>query len=304
MKNTLKYFYNIEVYNVRQNGNVFFIESNSGILALQNCNNYIEVMDEIYQLNLYLNYNNIYTYTIVKNKFNSLITTINENNYVLLKIDNHYNDDVTLKMIYDFQYKIDDNFRKNNLKFLSANNWKDLWIKKVDYFEYQVSEFGLNFPLIRESIGYYIGMAENAISAMNSVLNNDLYLQHRRLDINSKCYDFYNPLNLIFDTRIRDFCEYYKSDFIYNQDYKKDIRFTDYVEGNNFTANELNLFYIRMFFPSFYFDMYERVVNEKENEKKLKKILLRVNEYQLLLGEMEEYLVRFVIVPHIEWISY
>lgn len=304
MKNTLKYFYNIETKNIRQSGNVFFIETNSKIFAFQNCDNYIDQIDNIYELNIYLNYNNIYVYRIIKNRFDNIITRVNENNYILLEINSDYNKNITLNMIYEFQYKLDDNLIKSTFKGLNASNWKSLWMQKIDYFEYQVSEFGLKYPLVRESIGYYIGMAENAICMINDyTLNDSLYLQHRRIDANSRYYDFYNPLNLIFDTRVRDFCEYYKSNFIYNLRYKEDIKIINYLEKNNYTTNELKLFYIRMFFPSFYFDLYEKVVNNNEDEKRLKKILLRVNEYQLFLYELTSYFSSFLMLPHIEWIS-
>ena len=304
MKNTLKYFYNIETKNIRQSGNVFFIETNSKIFAFQNCDNYIDQIDNIYELNIYLNYNNIYVYRIIKNRFDNIITRVNENNYILLEINSDYNKNITLNMIYEFQYKLDDNLIKSTFKGLNASNWKSLWMQKIDYFEYQVSEFGLKYPLVRESIGYYIGMAENAICMINDyTLNDSLYLQHRRIDSNSRYYDFYNPLNLIFDTRVRDFCEYYKSNFIYNLRYKEDIKIINYLEKNNYTTNELKLFYIRMFFPSFYFDLYEKVVNNNEDEKRLKKILLRVNEYQLFLYELTSYFSSFLMLPHIEWIS-
>ena len=304
MKNTLKYFYNIETKNIRQSGNVFFIETNSKIFAFQNCDNYIDQIDNIYELNIYLNYNNIYVYRIIKNRFDNIITRVNENNYILLEINSDYNKNITLNMIYEFQYKLDDNLIKSTFKGLNASNWKSLWMQKIDYFEYQVSEFGLKYPLVRESIGYYIGMAENAICMINDyTLNDSLYLQHRRIDANSRYYDFYNPLNLIFDTRVRDFCEYYKSNFIYNLRYKEDIKIINYLEKNNYTTNELKIFYIRMFFPSFYFDLYEKVVNNNEDEKRLKKILLRVNEYQLFLYELTSYFSSFLMLPHIEWIS-
>ena len=304
MKNTLKYFYNIETKNIRQSGNVFFIETNSKIFAFQNCDNYIDQIDNIYELNIYLNYNNIYVYRIIKNRFDNIITRVNENNYILLEINSDYNKNITLNMIYEFQYKLDDNLIKSTFKGLNASNWKSLWMQKIDYFEYQVSEFGLKYPLVRESIGYYVGMAENAICMINDyTLNDSLYLQHRRIDANSRYYDFYNPLNLIFDTRVRDFCEYYKSNFIYNLRYKEDIKIINYLEKNNYTTNELKLFYIRMFFPSFYFDLYEKVVNNNEDEKRLKKILLRVNEYQLFLYELTSYFSSFLMLPHIEWIS-
>ncbi len=304
MKNTLKYFYNIEVKNIRQSGDVFFIETDSDTYAFQNCDNYVEQINNIYELNMYLNYNNIYAYKIIKNKFDNIVTIMNENNYILLKINNDYSKNITLNMIYEFQYKINDNLIKSAFINLCANDWKSLWIRKIDYFEYQVSEFGLKYPLIRESIDYFVGIAENAICMINNYIsNNNLYLQHRRIDVGSKYYDFYNPLNLIFDTRIRDFCEYYKSNFMYNYRCKEEMKIINYLEKADYTITELKLLYIRLFFPSYYFDLYEKVVSKNENENKIKKVVQKVDDYQLFLYELSLYLKQFFILPHIEWIS-
>lgn len=36
-----------------------------------------------------------------------------------------------------------------------------MWVQKIDYFEYQVSQMGKKYPVIRESSIYYVGLAES-----------------------------------------------------------------------------------------------------------------------------------------------
>ena len=154
MENIIKYFYNINVINIRQNSKIIFVEDETNLYAFLNCDNYIENIEEIYKLNKYLIYNNIYMYEIIENKFNEIMT-INENHrFVLIKIDDNYNKKIDINMIYNFQYKIYNEF---NLK---VNDWKMLWMNKIDYYEYHISTNGLKYLILKDSISYFIGMSE------------------------------------------------------------------------------------------------------------------------------------------------
>lgn len=295
MENIIKYFYNINVINIRQNSKIIFVEDETNLYAFLNCDNYIENIEEIYKLNKYLIYNNIYMYEIIENKFNEIMT-INENHrFVLIKIDDNYNKKIDINMIYNFQYKIYNEF---NLK---VNDWKMLWMNKIDYYEYHISTNGLKYPILKDSISYFIGMSENAISALDQIENNDLYIQHRRITCNSTHFDFYNPLNIIIDTRVRDLCEYYKSCIIYKSEYSKNI--IDIIRNMNYTVNEYLLFYIRMLFPTYYFDMYEKVVSMDEEEKSIYRIINKIDYYYLFLQETYTEISKFVILPNIYWIN-
>ena len=57
----------------------------------------------------------------------------------------------------------------NKVVSLYQNDWGNLWSSKVDYLEYQMSELGKNFPTLLNSFSYYVGLAENAISYVNSL---------------------------------------------------------------------------------------------------------------------------------------
>lgn len=296
MENALNYFYNVRIQNIRRRDDTYFIDSGTSLYAFQKCDDFVSKIDAIYQLNAYILYNNIYIYRIVKNKYDGIITSIENSNYILLEIDDQYDKKITLDMIFSFQYKV------QVIPELKVNQWKKLWIDKIDYFEYQMSKVGLKFPIIRESMSYYIGLAENAISALDEILNEDLYLQHRRINKNSTYYDFFNPLNLVFDTRIRDFCEYYKSSFIYDE-YDKFLKISNIFEKINYSDNEIVLFYIRMFFPTFYFDIYEKIMASNENEKKLDMVIKKVDNYQCLLFELNDYLSKKILLPEFKWIN-
>ena len=300
MKDTLEYYYGLDIDELEEldgkyhfkidNQDYFFVFYNRGLEELDDI---INVSSEMFRKGINVN-------KILLNKNNSYLTKVGEYNYILFSVTN-------LNEEYDIfdMVKISEKLVLNNSKSnLYRNNWSKLWSEKVDYFEYQVSEFGLKYPLIRESIDYFVGIAENAICMINNYIsNNNLYLQHRRIDVGSKYYDFYNPLNLIFDTRIRDFCEYYKSNFMYNYRCKEEMKIINYLEKADYTITELKLLYIRLFFPSYYFDLYEKVVSKNENENKIKKVVQKVDDYQLFLYELSLYLKQFFILPHIEWIS-
>lgn len=302
MKNSIKYFYDIETENIRQNGNRYFIEANSKIYALEGCSNYIDDINSIYELNKFMIYNNINVYPIIINNLKEIVTFINNEPYILILLNNNYNDKISMDDVCNYTFKIYDVLNFLDViggDKLKANNWKELWMNKIDYFEYQINQLGLKYPLIRESMGYFIGMAENAVSLLNNAVNDNLYLQHRRIRKNSTMYDFYNPLNIVFDTRIRDLAEYYKSCFIENE--KIDICY--YIQSGNYTTKELMLFYIRMLFPTFYFDKYEYIISERENEQKIVRIVDKISNYEILLKELHDYLGIYIALPNIDWLK-
>ena len=80
------------------------------------------------------------------------------------------------------------------------------------------------------------------------------------------------------------------------------IEFVKY-ENNRLTINSCLLFLSRMFYPTFYFDIYENVLQGKEKEKSLLKVISRINEYEYLLKQIYLYLRSIMNVPEIEWLD-
>ncbi|NLM96471.1 MAG: hypothetical protein GX175_02475, partial [Halanaerobiaceae bacterium] len=63
------------------------------------------------------------------------------------------------------------------------------------------------------------------------------------------------------------------------------------------------LFFTRLLFPTFYFDIYEDIINNGEDEKELLRIINRVNDYEEFLRKIYTYLKTITTIPDIEWLK-
>ncbi len=300
MKNAINYYYNLNPDNIHQTDkNVkFSIGDNHYVLVLID-NNDINI-NNLYELSIKLFERQIYCHQFVPNINKSIITNINGNNYVLLIVFiNNYNK-VELKDLIDFNnITIDPNLK------LKGNNWFKLWTEKIDYFEYQISQFGKQFPIIRESFNYFIGLAETAILFFKMTYqekNNKLSICHRRVRYDDTFFDLYNPLNFTVDLYVRDVAEYFKDKFFNNSvDIYDEV--VNYIELIKFDQNDCIMFFSRLLFPSFYFDIYERIINDGEDEKKLLPVITKVKDYEIFLKNIYLYINNFIRLPDIEWLK-
>ena len=298
MNNFIKFFYNMKVTNTNLIDNYYEFNYN---------NNYYRLYITNEGYNIY-NYNNIYNNNkelinntlmseVILNKDKNIITTYNNINYILLKINCNINKNITLEEIdYLSKTKI-----VNNIK----SNWGLLWSKKIDYLENLISENGKKYPQVVNSFNYFVGMSENAISYYNNIeIDNNMmyYISHKVLRPTDKVDSLYNPLNIIYDYRVRDVAEYIKNSFwtdnhnIYNE-------LNNYLYKNNLSLNEVKLLISRILFPSFYFDLYEDIFNYNKDEKILNNIISRIDEYEEYLNSIIIYFKRFYPIDEIEWLK-
>lgn len=289
MKNAIKYYYNLDPISIRQKNKIFSFSVDKNLYFLINYNE--NNIDKIYEVFNYLSANKIKTNQIIFNNNNQILTNINNDTYVLIKVA------VEIENI-----KIEDIIQFNNIylyvKELDRSNWFDLWSKKIDYLEYQINQVGLRYKMIRESFSYYIGLAEMALCLIkNTDGKKNLVLCHKRIGYNETTFNLYNPLNYIVDYRFRDMCEYFKSAFFNNVNIMPLVK--QYLL--NLTNEEKYLFFARMAFPTYYFDCYEKIINKEIEEKEIIKIISKVGEYELFLSELYLYLNN--ILPEIDWIK-
>ena len=292
MKNTINYYYNLNINTIHQKEkNYYFKVDNKNYLLLK-CSN-IEELDDIYRLNMYLS-QILPVHRIVLNVNNEVITKINDSNYLLLGLFSN-NNKINLNNIIELS-NIRIPFSVDKLK---RNDWYNLWIKKVDYFEYQLSQIGKKYPLIRESFNYYIGLAENAIILVNNIDFNNipLGLSHRR--ITNMSFNLYNPLNIVIDARIRDVCEYFKFCFFNNIDISMELEL--FLSYNSFNIDEAKLFLARMFFPTYYFDLYEKIIDNEIDESEIKKVIIKADNYEKILKQVYYHFKNNQI--NIEWLE-
>lgn len=298
MNNFIKFFYNMKVTNTNFINNYYEFNHNNNYYRLY-------ILNEEY--NIY-NYNNIYTINkelinntlmseIILNKDKNIITTYHNINYILLKINCNINKNITLEEI-DYLSKV--KIVNNN-----KSNWGLLWSKKIDYLEELISENGKKYPQVVNSFNYFIGLSENAISYYNNIdIDNNMiyYISHKVLRPTDKVDSLYNPLNIIYDYRVRDVAEYIKNSFwtdnhnIYNE-------LNNYLYKNNLSLNEVKLLISRVLFPSFYFDLYEDIFNYNKDEKILNNIISRIDEYEEYLNSIIIYFKRFYPIDEIEWLK-
>ena len=298
MNNFIKFFYNMKVTNTNFINNYYEFNHNNNYYRLY-------ILNEEY--NIY-NYNNIYTINkelinntlmseIILNKDKNIITTYHNINYILLKINCNINKNITLEEI-DYLSKV--KIVNNN-----KSNWGLLWSKKIDYLEELISENGKKYPQVVNSFNYFIGLSENAISYYNNIdIDNNMmyYISHKVLRPTDKVDSLYNPLNIIYDYRVRDVAEYIKNSFwtdnhnIYNE-------LNNYLYKNNLSLNEVKLLISRVLFQSFYFDLYEDIFNYNKDEKILNNIISRIDEYEEYLNSIIIYFKRFYPIDEIEWLK-
>jgi spore coat protein YutH len=302
MQNNLKYYYNIEINSfINQKNHHYYFKYNNDYYILCFYDRNLNEIQDLYRLTLYISQQNYYFGNIILNKDNHIVTMIDGYPYVLIR--NHIVNDRQINLLDIKNYSIVvNNFRSNQT---NRFNWADLWSKKIDYYEYQIDHIKNKYPKIIDSIYYYLGMAENAISYIKDTIKPnikyDLYIAHQRIRENDTISDMYNPLNMVIDHVTRDISEMLKMFFFSGQyDYEQ---IDTYLNGLNMTDDDARLLYGRLLYPSLYFDLYEEVINNNLDEKKFLKIIDRVEEYEVFLYRIFLILTKKHQLPDVIWLS-
>lgn len=304
MENIINYYYNITIENIiKQNDNLYF-SSNGNKYCFRIFSNNINLIKDIYNLNNYLS-TFILIDKIILNKYNEILTEYNNNLYILTLINNKtsiedliYNNKA-LPTISNLS-----NIKVPEAKALERNNWEILWGNMIDYYEMQIGQNEKKYPLIRESLDYYIGMAENAISYLVNTKkevkkenSDNMVLAHNNLN-----HSLFDPLNIIFDHKARDLAEYIKLSFFNNN---KDIfkELDEYFFYNRYSLYGIRVLYARVLYPSYYFKLYDKILRGENEEKELKPIISRINEYEDYLYNLSLYLNKYYDIPSVDWLK-
>lgn len=305
MKETLEYYYNLDIDNLEEldgkyhfkieNQDFFFVFYNRGLEELEDI---IEVCNEMFL-------KGINVHEVIRNRDNSFLTKVNEYNYILFKVNN-LSEEYDIFDMVNISNKL---VLNNNKSSLYRNNWSSLWSDKIDFFEYQVRELGVEKNVVKSSFSYYVGLSENAISYVNNAIlkyggvsSGRIVLSHRRVFYPNYKLNYMNPLSFVFDLEVRDVAEYLKSMF-----FKKDIEYCldelkSYLSIRKLNIYEYHMFYARLLYPSYYFDVYDSVMNKNVNEEELVKIVKRSNDYEKFLKITYLEISKYVRLDKIDWI--
>lgn len=295
MKTKIKFFYDLSIEQISEHQNFFVIISQNKIYILKKLydtdENFIAMYNFIkQQKDDYME--------IVSNRENQPITEIEKNKYVLMLIKNSQkNKDV------DFDI-IDSNYMNDNLT-------SDLWIKKVDYYKEQISNFGYGKSELLCSFNYFSGLAENAIQlvllAEKNNINGKKFITHKRIYYPNYYINYYDPTNLTIDYYVRDIAGYIKS-YYFESEFHDIKKIRGILKQNIRTENDLLITYARVLYPTYYFDIFEDyIISENiENEaikQKVNKIVIKSKEYlQYIRDVFKEYL-DYNVIPKIEWLN-
>lgn len=297
MNNFIEYFYGIKVDRVIYNERYYSFKHNDFFYKLYVYNGNVDELKNIYEINKKLTSHTLMS-EIVLNKNNEIVSIYNGNAFLLIKIFVNIYKDITLEEI-SF---IANSLYKDNLSV----NWGMLWSNKIDYLEDLINENGKKYPLIVNSFNYFVGMCENAISYFNNInfdSNIKYVISHKIIKYDDSVEILYNPLNVIFDYRVRDVAEYVKNSFfINNSNVFNELQF--YLTTNNLSLVEVQLLISRLLYPSFYFEMYEDILIDNKEEKILLNIISRLDEYERYLNGVIAFLGQYYAVEGIDWLKH
>ena len=299
MKNALFYYYQINALKLIKEKRYYYFEEGENIYYLYLVDRPLDYVNEVVLLNKYLI--NTKFMTIIYNINGQALSLINNHYYILLK-DNK-NKRFNFNDFYQPYYCFNEMLK---LKLLDHSDWGKLWSSKIDYFEYQKKYIKIKYPILYKSVDYFIGFGENAISyfnAVNSFLKkdyNDMLVVSRRR-VNFDDLSFYNPLNLVIDNKARDVGEYLKYIFI-KDDYNDDLLET-LITNLEYSNYQYALLMARVLFPSFYFDVYESIINGYIKEKEIEKILVRAKDYESYLSKIYILINKNQSIFKIDWLE-
>lgn len=300
MKNIINYYYNINILNLYEVNNKYYFNYKNNDYIFMTFDRLIEDAPVVYNIYLEMKKRRVITNEIILNKDNQILTITNGIPYILIK-DNLRNKSININDIFYFQNNTYNIFNDRRIKRI---NYIEMWESKIDYYEEQNKSLKKQYKIIDDSIDFYIGLGENAISYLinNKVKQVSTFVSHRRIDINKGSFDYYNPVNYIIDSRVRDFSEYIKNSF-FNDKINFDL-VRIYLDYMNFNKDEYILFIGRLLFPTYYFDYYDLVVNKKIDESSLLNIIDKTNDYLTLVKKIFIYIIyqKKTNIPYIEWL--
>ncbi len=265
-----------------------------------------EEFQELFSLNEELIKKGIPTGKFVLNNQNSYITLYEKKQFVLLEMPLNCLEEYNVLDMVSFAEQLIISSKKS---ILYRNSWADLWSAKADYFEYQIRQLGKDKPIILNSFSYYIGMLENAIAYVNNTtkkyqlsVNERITLQRRRVVFPNTLLNYFNPLNYVIDIEVRDIASYFKSLFFNSYE---DL-FTEvhaFFKRRKLGIYGYQLLYARLLYHSFYFDIYEKVMEGEVEESALLPIINKTEEYELFLKDMWEIISMYAPIERLDWIA-
>ena len=290
------YLYNIKFDNIKKYKNYYFFSCNTFAYILSeikgNVNFYINVIS-------FLNNNNLFTYQIIKNIYNENIINYDNKSYCLIYIGSRYNSIVELDELLDF------NKRSRVTILYKLPDWRNLWLRKISFLNQKLNNNKKIFENIKTNYYFYYGLCDSLLlylyqlekSYDKQANNGYMSISHRRIfNCNTKL-NFYNPLNYIVDYYIRDIAEYFNSLYFNESNYLEDLEY--YLKTEKLSKIDASLLFVRMVFPSSFFDYFETLEESYFNHK-----YCEIDEYINYIKKTYELINSYVSIQSISWLDF
>lgn len=304
MKETIEYYYNLNIDElfIEKDNYHFIIDKEDYYFTYfyrtkEDLNDIIECTKELINKGI-----NVHEFLLNINK--EYLTKIDDANYILVKVKNKDN----IISINDMNYYNNKLTLANNKYGLYRNDWALLWSKKIDYIEDQIKQLNIKNIAISSTIDYYIGLTENAIYYVNMISQkfnltfaDKIVLSRKRIYYPNYNLNYFNPLTFIFDLEVRDICEYIKSAFFYGEDAFLELE--SYLKYAKLSIYSYNMLFARLLYPSYYFDLYEQIINKNQNDDLLLKIIAKNKEYEIFLKKAYDLISSYAPLENINWLK-
>lgn len=291
MKNIIKFYYNLVINNFKKINDTYTFDVDGITYSFEPA---VDDPNKVYEIYLLIKNIGLDYEQIVTNKDNSFITYFNSMPYILLKKMINGTKSIDFNDIIRYSVPL-----YKNVKI----GWKELWERKIDYYEYQISQFGIKYQLVSNSFSYYIGLCECAIELLNYLSKDDIvgYLSHKRIVYKENYDSFLNPTSITIDSRVRDIAEFFKCNYI--SDSITDDEFIRNIDGLNLSYNEAILLLARLLYPSYYFDTYDKIIQNQITEDKINVYIEKNASFEASLRKFYYYLRNRYKIPEIEWLN-
>lgn len=305
MKELLKTYYNLYDVEIIENSQYSYFVFRDKKYFLVPYIRSDEELKELLEMNEELLKKGIPTNQFILNNQNSYITLYNGKKYVLLEMQANCLEEYNVLDMVKFSDKLVISSKKS---ILYRNHWAELWSAKADYFEYQIRQLGKDKSIILNSFSYYIGLMENAIAYVNSTtkkyqlsVQERITLQRKRVVFPNVAMNYFNPVHYVIDIEVRDIASYFKSLFFNSyEDLFTEVR--AFLKVRKLGLYGYQLLYARLLYPSFYFDIYEKVMEGEMEENALIPILNKAEDYELFLKDMYFILSQYAPIERVEWL--
>lgn len=306
MKNAITYYYNLNPQDVHQKNDMYFFKINNLRFFIYPLIRNSEELNSLYQISIELINRRIPVHKILLNKDKNIITVINDIPYILFQSSVKKNDLINMNDILELSNKTA--VKKQDV-ILDKSNWINLWERKNDYLEYQISQFGIKYPVICECFSYYIGLAENAILYVKNTMLEDkptaldnLVISHRRINNKTTLFDLYNPLEFVIDYKERDIAEYIKFKFFYNREGLWE-EISELFNTNLISQFGARILFARLLYPTYFFDLYDEILNsDDQSEESIVLINKKQEEYEEFLADIYNFISKKFYISPVEWL--